>query len=391
MALLDNFAWLEQQPVKGEGSTLRDASGRDYIDLMGGIATTVLGHCHPELMAAMQEQSGKLWHISNYFKNEPAERLAQKLADLSFADRVVFQNSGTEAVEAAVKLARRYAWDKARRKTDAASDIIAFEGAFHGRTMLGISLTAKQAFREGFAPVVPGVVHLPFNDIAAVGAAVGENTAAVIVELVQGEAGVHPADKDFVRTLRRLCDEAGALLIFDEVQTGIGRTGELFAYQGYGVEPDILCLGKGLGGGLPIAATLAREEVAQALKPGTHGSTFGGNPVACAVACAVLDIVVRPETRTSAARVSQGLEAGLEALKKHQLLLDTRVHGALAGADLAPPWAGRAGELVALAAKAGVFITACGQDTIRLAPSLVISDDELEEGFARLTDSLSAD
>ena len=389
MALLDNFAWLGVKPIRGEGSRLFDAEGNDYIDLMGGIATTALGHAHPQLVAALTEQGEKLWHISNYFKNAPAEALAERLAALSFADRVVFQNSGAEAVEAAVKLARRFAWHRAKQENrDTAVRIVTFTGGFHGRTMLGISLSDKDVFREGFAPVVPEVVHLPFNDIAAAEQSIDDGVAAVLVEPVQGEAGVHPADRGFLLALRRLCDASGALLVFDEVQTGIGRTGPLFAYQSCGVEPDIMCLGKALGGGLPIAATLTREHIAAALTPGSHGSTFGGNPVACAVALAVLDIVTSLASDSGAHAVAAYLRTGLDGFKRHQAVSEIRVHGALAAADLTQPWKGRAGELVSRAAQAGVLLTACGPDTIRFAPSLIIDEATTSEGFSRLNKAL---
>jgi len=279
------------QPItleRGEGCTLFDAEGRRYVDLMGGIATAVLGHCHPRVVAALEAQTRRLWHVSNHFLSEPQVELAERLVRHSFAERVYFANSGGEANEAAFKLARKYH----RSRGEDRFEIVAFQGGFHGRTLFTVSATGTPAYWDGFEPLVPGIRHAPYGDLDAVKAAVGARTAAIVVEPIQGESGVRPAPPGFLAGLRRIADETGCLLIFDEIQTGMGRTGTLWAYESAGVRPDLMTLAKALGNGIPIGALCATRQVADALVPGSHGSTFGGNPLACACGAAVLDELV---------------------------------------------------------------------------------------------------
>jgi len=275
-------------PVKGKGSRIWDQQGAEYIDFAGGIAVTALGHCHPALVEALHKQGETLWHVSNVFTNEPALRLAQKLIDATFADRVFFANSGAEANEAAFKLARYYA---STRHSPYKSKIIAFHNAFHGRTLFTVSVGGQPKYSDGFGPKPADIVHVPFNDLAAVKAVIDSHTCAIVVEPIQGEGGVTPATQEFMQGLRDLCDQHNALLVFDEVQSGMGRSGKLFSYMHYGVTPDILTTAKALGGGFPVSAMLTTEEIASVMAPGKHGTTYGGNPLACAVAEAALDLI----------------------------------------------------------------------------------------------------
>ena len=279
--MVPNYNPAGMVPVRGEGSRVWDQDGAEYIDFAGGIAVNVLGHCHPELVKALNEQGSKLWHLSNVFTNEPALRLAKKLNDATFSDRVYFANSGAEANEAALKLARRWALDK---HGEDKNKIIAFNKGFHGRTFFTVTVGGQAAYSDGFGPKPGAVDHCDYNDLAAFEALISDKTCAVMMEPLQGEGGIIPPDVDFVKGVRELCDKHNALLIFDEVQSGVGRTGHLYAYMGLGVTPDILTTAKSLGGGFPIGAMLTTADIAAHLKPGTHGSTYGGNPLACAVA-----------------------------------------------------------------------------------------------------------
>lgn len=279
-------------PVRGEGSRLWDQQGKEYIDFAGGIAVNALGHAHPELREALNEQASKFWHTGNGYTNEPVLRLAKKLIDATFADRVFFCNSGAEANEAALKLARKFAHD---RYGSHKSGIVAFKNAFHGRTLFTVSAGGQPAYSQDFAPLPPDIRHAAYNDINSASALIDDSTCAVIVEPIQGEGGVVPASNAFLHGLRELCDRHNALLIFDEVQTGVGRTGELYAYMHYGVTPDLLTTAKALGGGFPVGALLATEECASVMTVGTHGTTYGGNPLASAVAGKVLDLINTPE------------------------------------------------------------------------------------------------
>ena len=307
--LTPNFSFAPVIPAKGLGSRVWDTEGREYLDLAGGIAVNALGHCHPDLVQALTEQAGKLWHISNIYTTEAAQNLAEKLVEHTFADKVFFCNSGAEANEAALKLARKYARDHYGADKN---EIIACVNAFHGRTLFTVSVGGQPKYSEDFAPLPQGITHIPFNDTAALEAAVSDKTCAVIIEPVQGESGVLPAETDFLQAARRLCDQYGAALIFDEVQTGMGRTGKLFAYQQGDVIPDILTSAKALGSGFPIGAMLTSDKFAPSFGPGTHGSTFGGNPLACAVAAKAFDIINCTSTLENTVRQGEKLKAALQ-------------------------------------------------------------------------------
>jgi len=276
--ILPVYAPAQFVPVRGQGSRVWDQQGKEYIDFSGGIAVTALGHCHPALVEALKRQGETLWHTSNVFTNEPALRLASKLIDATFADRVFFANSGAEANEAAFKLARHYA---ITRHSPYKTKIIAFYNAFHGRTLFTVSVGGQAKYSDGFGPKPADIVHVPFNDLAAVKAVMDDHTCAVVMEPIQGEGGITPVDADFLKGVRKLCDQHQALLVFDEVQSGMGRSGKLFAYMHYGVTPDILTTAKALGGGFPVSAMLTTEEIASVMQVGTHGTTYGGNPLAC--------------------------------------------------------------------------------------------------------------
>ena len=380
--LTPNFTFAPLIPARAEGSRVYDTEGREYIDLAGGIAVNALGHCHPDLVAALEQQAHTLWHISNYYTTEPAQTLARKLTGHSFADRVFFANSGAEANEAALKLARKHARD---RHGEGKSQIIACTNAFHGRTLFTVSVGGQPKYSRDFAPLPPDIAHIPFNDPQELRRAVSERTCAVIIEPVQGESGVLPATHEFLAAAREACDRHSAALIFDEVQTGVGRTGELFAYQHYGIEPDILTLAKALGCGIPIAAMLATESFAASLTPGSHGSTFGGNPLACAVANRAFDIIRQPETLAHARSQGQKLQDGLRRIGQDLALFqEVRGLGMLIGAVLAGPYQGRAADLAAAALRHGLMVITAGSSVLRFAPSLLLDDADLNEGLARL-------
>lgn len=369
-------------PVRGQGARVWDQSGRELIDLTAGIAVNALGHCHPALVTALREQADKLWHVSNLFTNEPALRLAERLIALTFAERVFFCNSGAEANEAALKLARRVAFN---RFGEDKYEIVAALNGFHGRTLFTVSVGGQSKYSDGFGPKPAGITHVPFNDIQALEAAVGERTCAVILEPIQGESGVLPADQAYLEAARTLCDRHQALLIFDEVQTGNARTGRLYAYQHYGVEPDILSTAKGLGGGFPIGAVLTRERFAEHFSAGVHGTTFGGNPLACAVAYATLEIIGRPEMADGVAYRHNLLKIGLQEIgEKYGVFQEVRGVGLLLGAVLSADWKGRAGDFVKAAEHHDLMLLQAGPDVLRFAPSLVIEEDELAEGLTRL-------
>lgn len=385
--MVPNYAPAQWLPVRGQGSRLWDQHGRDYLDLAAGIAVTSLGHCHPAIVKALTEQAQQLWHVSNTLTNEPALRLARKLVDATFAERVFFCNSGAEANEAAFKLARKVASDR----DPARDEIIAASNSFHGRTLFTVSVGGQPKYSEGFGPRPQAISHVPYNDIAALRAAVSARTCAIVVEPVQGEGGVLPASREYLQAARELADAHGALLIFDEVQTGVGRTGALYAYQQYGVTPDILTSAKGLGGGFPIGAMLTTSEIAQHFSVGTHGTTYGGNPLACAVAEAVIDTVNTAEVQANVTARAAQLRAGLEALNAELgLFAEVRGMGLLLGAVLTDRYAGRAGEVVAKAAEAGVIVLQAGPNVVRFAPSLVIGEDDVSEALGRLGSALQA-
>jgi acetylornithine/N-succinyldiaminopimelate aminotransferase len=369
--------------VRGEGCHLFDAEGRQYLDLMGGIATAVLGHCHPKVVAALEEQAHSLWHVSNLFTTKPQVELAERLTRHSFAERIYFGNSGAEANEAALKLSRRWHRDRG----DDRFEIIAFDGAFHGRTLFTVSATGTPAYWQGFEPLVPGVHHAPFGDLEAVMSLLSQRTAAIIVEPVQGEGGVRTAPEGFLRGLRELADQNGCLLVFDEVQTGIGRTGPLFAYQTSGVVPDVMTLAKALGNGIPIGAMCTTTRFAKALVPGTHASTFGGNPLAAACATVVLDELCEGGVLERAQPVGDHLGAGLEAIARRfgpQRIIEARGAGHLRALELNQP----AAPIVARCREKGVLVIQAGEMILRLAPPLVITREQVDEGLSVIEEAL---
>ncbi|MBE3656359.1 aspartate aminotransferase family protein [Vibrio navarrensis] len=378
---------MEMIPVKGEGSRIWDQNGKEYIDFAGGIAVSCLGHCHPVMVKALTEQAGKLWHLSNVMTNEPALRLAKKLTEVSFAERVFFANSGAEANEAALKLARRYAADVYGAEK---SEIIAFKQGFHGRTFFTVTVGGQAAYSDGFGPKPGDVTHLPYNDIDALQAHISDRTCAVMMEPLQGEGGIVPPTPEFVQTVRELCDKHNALLIFDEVQTGNGRTGDFYAYQGLGVTPDILSTAKSLGGGFPIGAMLTTEKLAAHMNVGTHGSTYGGNPLACAVAEAVVSEVSKPETLQGVKEREALFREGLSKINdKYQIFSEIRGKGLLLGAALNQEWQGRARDILVAAGKEGLLVLVAGMNVVRFTPSLVITKQEIEEGLAKLDKAIA--
>ncbi|KRW59361.1 aspartate aminotransferase family protein [Pseudomonas sp. TTU2014-080ASC] len=379
--MVPNYAPAAFIPVRGEGSRVWDQSGRELIDFAGGIAVNVLGHAHPALVKALTEQAGKLWHVSNVYTNEPALRLAKKLVDATFADRVFFCNSGAEANEAAFKLARRVAFDKFGEDK---YEIIAATNSFHGRTLFTVNVGGQPKYSDGFGPKIQGITHVPYNDIEALKAAVSDKTCAIVLEPVQGEGGVLPADLAYLQAARELCDKHNALLVFDEVQSGMGRCGELFAYMHYGVIPDVLSSAKSLGGGFPIAAMLTRDEFAKHLAVGTHGTTYGGNPLACAVGEAVIDIVNTPAVLDGVKARHQIFKARLEQIgEQYGLFSEVRGLGLLIGAVLSDAWKGKAREVLDAAVAEGLMVLQASPDVVRFAPSLVVSEADIEEGLER--------
>jgi acetylornithine/N-succinyldiaminopimelate aminotransferase len=382
--MIPNYVPADFIPVRGLGSRVWDQDGREFIDFAGGIAVNGLGHCHPELVDALTEQAGKLWHVSNVFTNEPVLRLARRMTELTFAERCFFCNSGAEANEAAFKLARKYASDHFGPEKN---EIVACHNAFHGRTLFTVTVGGK--YTEGLAPLPGGIQHIAFNDVAALEAAVTDRTCAVVIEPIQGEGGVMPADPAFIQAARDVCDRHNALLIFDEVQCGMGRTGDLYAYMHYGVAPDIMTTAKALGGGFPIGGILTTQRVATSFGPGTHGSTYGGNPLACAVALRAVDIISRPEVLAGVRQRHDRLVAGLVAMNgRHGVFKAFRGRGLLLGAVLADAYAGRARDVVKAAERHGLMLLVAGADVVRMAPALIISEEEIAAGLARLDAAL---
>lgn len=368
-------------PVRGEGSKLWDQQGKEYIDFAGGIAVNALGHAHPALQEALLQQASQFWHTGNGYTNEPVLKLARQLVDATFADKVFFCNSGAEANEAALKVARKYAHDHFGPDKSA---IVAFKNAFHGRTLFTVTAGGQPSYSQDFAPLPPSINHAIYNDLASAAALINDNTCAVIVEPVQGEGGVVPAQAEFLQGLRELCDKHQALLIFDEVQTGVGRTGELYAYMHYGVTPDLLSTAKALGGGFPIGALLAREQFAKVMTPGTHGTTYGGNPLASAVSNRVLELVNTAEVLDGVKQRHHWLVERLEQInQRYSLFSEIRGLGLLIGCVLREEYQGKAKQLLLLAAEEGAMVLIAGASVIRFAPSLIISEAELQQGLAR--------
>ncbi|MBL8516989.1 MAG: aspartate aminotransferase family protein [Betaproteobacteria bacterium] len=393
-----NYAPGAMIPVRGLGSRVWDQSGRELVDLAGGIAVSSVGHCHPKVVGALVEQANKIWHVANVLTNEPALKLARALVDATFADRIFLANSGGEANEAAFKLARRYATDhfpKDPKNIDKhesdKNEIVACTNSFHGRTLFTVTVGGQPKYTQGFGPLPAGIHHVPYNDLDAMKKVVNDKTCAIVVEPIQGEGGVTPAKPEYLQGLRALADQHGALLIFDEVQSGAGRTGELYAYMNYGVTPDILTTAKGIGGGFPIGAMLTTEKVAKSLVVGSHGSTYGGNPLGCAVALAVFDLITAESTRANVKARSAQLKEGLKKIgDRHQVFADVRGDGLLIGAELAQPFAGKAKDLINAAEKESVMVLMAGPDVMRFAPSLLITEADVAEGLSRFERGVAA-
>jgi len=375
----------------GEGAYLWDSEGKRYLDFTSGIAVTALGHSDPGWVHAVREQAGKLAHVSNLYHTEPHVALARRLVENSFADRVFFCNSGSEANETALKFARKYArtlsqsGNSGKSASAEKTGFVAFSGGFHGRTMGALSVTAREKYQEPFAPLVPGVTIAPFNDPDAARAATGPDTCAVIVEPLQGEGGVHPATPEFLQAVRAACDEHDALLIFDEVQCGLGRTGTLWAHEAYGVEPDMMTLAKPLAGGLPIGATLVREKVAAVMTVGDHGSTFAAGPLVCRAATAVFDRVADPEFLATVRDRGRQLLAALHNLPQEQIVA-IRGRGLLVGVELDRP----VKPLIEAARARGLMVINAGENVLRLAPPLITGEAQIEEAVEVLARCLEA-
>jgi len=377
--MVPNYAPGKVVPVKGKGCLVWDQQGNEFLDLSSGIAVNALGHAHPVLVNAIKEQSEKLWHVSNIVTNEPALELATKLCDLTFAEKVFFCNSGAEANEAALKLVRRYAFDHYGKEK---YEIISTTNSFHGRTLFTVNVGGQPSYTEGFGPKPEGITHVPYNNLQAMEEAVSEQTCAIIVEPLQGEGGVTPADADYLAGLRHLCDKHNALLIFDEVQTGVGRTGSFYAYQGFGVVPDVLTSAKALGGGFPIGAMLTTSKVAESFSVGTHGCTYGGNPLASAVALAAVNEISKQELLESVIEKGHQFQTFLNKMnEKFGLFEEVRGLGLLIGSELKGDYKNRAGELMGAALEQNLMILVAGKNVLRFAPPLNISEEELKLAF----------
>ncbi len=373
------------QFVKGEGSWMVEADGRRFLDMGAGIAVNVLGHAHPALVSALTEQAGKLWHVSNLYQIPQQQALADKLVETTFADTVFFTNSGTESCELAVKMARKYWYDKGQPER---TDIVTFNGSFHGRSSAGIAAAGSEKMVKGFAPLLPGFVHLDWGDHDALHAAITERTAAILIEPIQGEGGIRPLPDQCLKGLRALCDQTGTLLILDEVQCGMGRTGRLFAHEWAGVTPDIMMVAKGIGGGFPLGAVLATEDAASGMTAGTHGSTYGGNPLACAVGLAVMEIVADPAflegVRARAGALRQKLE-GLVAAHP-DVFESVRGTGLMLGLKCKPSNL----DVVAAGYAQQLITVPAGDNVIRLLPPLNLSEEEIAEAIDRLDRAATA-
>jgi succinylornithine aminotransferase len=374
-------------PVRGAGLDVWDQDGKHYLDFTAGIAVNNLGHANPVLVEALCEQAHKLWHLSNVYTNEPVLRLAQALTAATFADRAFFCNSGAEANEAAFKLARKYAHSKFG---PAKSRIISCVNSFHGRTLFTVSVGGQPKYTEGFEPLPPQIDHIPFNDIAAARAAMGDDVCAVVVEPVQGEGGMVPATHEYLQALRELCNQNNALLIFDEVQCGMGRTGSLYAYMGYGVTPDILTSAKALGNGYPVGAMLTTEQIAAEFKVGSHGTTYGGNPLAATVALKVLETIEAPEFLARVRQAAARLQTALQAIVSDypQVFSLVRGSGLMLGMVLAEQYRGRAKDIIRVAEAEGLMLLIAGPDVVRLLPALIVSDAQIDEAVRLLRSAL---
>jgi len=380
--MVPNYAPLDMIPVRGEGSRLWDQKDNEYIDLTAGIAVNALGHAHPELVNALTEQAQKVWHVSNIYTNEPVLGLAQKIVDNTFAEKVFFANSGAEANEAALKLARRVAFDKYGEDK---SEIIAFYQGFHGRTFFTVTAGGQSSYSDGFGPKPANITHLEYNDLAALEKAISDKTCAVILEPLQGEGGVLPITPEFAQGVRALCDKHNALMILDEVQTGMGRTGELFAYMALDIVPDVVTSAKALGAGFPIAAMLTKTDLAAHFVVGSHGTTFGGNPLACAVAGKAFDLI-------NDQKLLDGVKQKEQLIRKHLQLIndefsvfkEVRGKGLLLGAVLNEQYQDQAKAFFLESAQQGLLVLVAGANVLRFAPALNISDDLIEQAMLKL-------
>ena len=371
--------------VKGEGAWLIEADGRRFLDLGAGIAVNAMGHAHPDLVAALTEQAGKLWHTSNLYQIPKQQELADRLVEATFADTVFFTNSGTESCELAVKMARKFFYDAGQPER---TDIIAFGGSFHGRSSAGIAAAGSEKMTKGFGPLLPGFKHVPWGDHDAFHAAIDDNTAAILIEPVQGEGGIRPLPDQCLKGLRDLCDEHGMLLILDEVQCGVGRTGRLFAHEWAGVTPDIMMVAKGIGGGFPLGAVLATERAASGMVAGTHGSTYGGNPLGCAVGCAVMEHLATPEFLSEVNRKAGLMRQRLEGLVAAHpgVFVGVRGVGLMLGLECKTANT----DVVKAGYDALIATVPAADNVIRLLPPLTISDAEIAEAITRLDAAASA-
>jgi acetylornithine/N-succinyldiaminopimelate aminotransferase len=376
--LVPTYAPAAMVPVRAAGLDVWDQEGKHYLDFTSGIAVTSLGHCNPVLVEALTKQMNTVWHLGNGYTNEPVLRLGMALTDATFADRAFFCNSGAEANEAALKLARKYAHTKFGPHK---SRIVSCLSSFHGRTLFTVSVGGQSKYTEGYEPLPPDILHIPYNDIEAARAAVTEEVAAVIVEPIQGEGGVIPGNPEYLKALREFCDKTGALLIFDEVQSGVGRTGALFAYMDTGVTPDILTSAKALGNGYPIAAMITTEEIAQSFNVGAHGTTYGGNPLAATAGLAVIETINQPDFLARVKQASARIFANLEKLAADfpQVFGKPRGQGLLIGLPVAEGYKGRAKDFTNVCQKNGLMLLIAGPDVVRLAPALVVSDAQILE------------
>ncbi len=384
-AIYNTYVRAPQDFVRGEGVRLYTEDNREYLDFGAGIAVSALGHAHPHLVEALSNQAAKLWHLSNLYKIPGQERLAERLCEATFADKVFFTNSGAEALECAIKTARRCQFERGEEKR---IDILTFEGAFHGRTLATIAAGGQEKYLEGFGPKAPGFVQLPFGDEEAVKEAIGDTTAAILIEPVQGEGGIRPARASFLRFLRKICDENNLLLIYDEIQTGVGRTGKFFAYQWSGAAPDIMAVAKGIGGGFPLGACLATKEAASGMVPGTHGTTYGGNPLAMAVGNAVLDVVLEEGFLEHVQEIALYLRQQLGELVDGfpDLIEEVRGEGLLLGLKCKAVNT----DVVTAFLDAGLLSIPAGDNVVRLIPPLVITIDDVREAKAKMRQALTA-
>ncbi|MGE5573402.1 MAG: acetylornithine transaminase [Bacteroidota bacterium] len=393
--LMNTYSRAPIAPVRGSGARLWDAGGREYLDFLGGIAVCALGHSHPAVVAAVQRQAASLLHCSNLYLIEGQALLAKAILDGSPFGKAFFCNSGAEANEAAIKLARKYA--RAVRRDEERYEIVTALNSFHGRTLATVAATGQPRYQKGFEPLPPGFRYVPFNDAAALEEAVSGQTAAVLLEAIQGEGGVHVADQAYLQHARQICDERGALLVLDEVQTGMGRTGKMFAFEHYGIEPDAITLAKSLGGGVPIGALLAKNEVAAAFTPGTHASTFGGNPLACAAALAVVETIRAEGLVERAAEAGRYFAGALGSLAgRFPQVVEVRGKGLMLGMELAPrSGKGRGPEAPARAVTAaclarGLLVNAVSDTTLRFLPPLVVGRTDIDEAVAILEKAMAA-